>query len=103
MFKKISLSVAAILAVVAMAKPPAAMAADRDDYRGRGYDHRDYRDDHRDGRYVRDYGNYWDGDNYYGWDGYNHGWDGYNHRIVVERHFDYRRFRGDRDHDGDRR
>lgn len=43
MLKKIGISVAAIFAVVALAKPPAAMAADRDDY---GRDARVSRDYH---------------------------------------------------------
>jgi len=54
MLKKIGLSAAAVFAVVALAQPPAAMAADRDDFHGRvshGYvdrdDHRDVRDFHR--------------------------------------------------------
>jgi len=90
MFKKISLSLAGILSVVALATPPSAMAADRDDYR-RGDDRRVVvvHDDHRDFR------NYWVGDDYYRW-------DAYHHHYVVERHVD-RRFHVDRDHDGDRR
>ena len=52
MFKKIGLSAAAILAVVALAKPPAVMAADRDDFsygrrnvrESRDYREHDYRD-----------------------------------------------------------
>jgi hypothetical protein len=61
MLKKIGLSAAALLAVVALAKPPAAMAADRDDH---GYGDRndtrrnvrDYRDnDDRNYRDSRDY------------------------------------------------
>lgn len=57
MFKKIGLSAAAILAMVALAKPSAAMAGDRDDFRDRDRDHgrrqvqeyREYheRDEHR--------------------------------------------------------
>jgi hypothetical protein len=35
MLKKIGLSAAVVFAVVALAQPPAAMAADRDDFRGR--------------------------------------------------------------------
>ncbi len=54
MTKRIGLSAAAILALVALAKPPAAMAADRDDYGRRDYQQsRDYRDG--DNRYSRDY------------------------------------------------
>jgi hypothetical protein len=45
MLKKIGLSAAAIFALVALAKPPAAMAADRDDYGRRDVQQsRDYRD-----------------------------------------------------------
>jgi hypothetical protein len=50
MFKKIGLSAAAILAVLALAKPPAAMAADRDDFR--------YGDRNDGRRHVQDYRDY---------------------------------------------
>jgi hypothetical protein len=54
MIKKIGLSAAAILAVVALAKPPAVMAADRDDYGRDARESRDYRDYRNDHDYHRD-------------------------------------------------
>jgi hypothetical protein len=92
MLKRIGLSAAAIFAAVALAQPPAAMAAARDDFRGRNNYQSVDRDDHRNVRDFREDRAYQD---------------------RLERERQQRRLPawrepqwnlyGDRDHDGDRR
>ena len=96
MLKRIGLSVAAIFAAVALAQPPAAMAAGRDDFRGRNNYQSvgRYQDanDYRNVRYIREDRAYQERLER----------ERRERRLPAWREPQWNRY-GDRDHDGDRR